>query len=422
MENHYPRVVVTGLGALTPVGNDVTTTWNNLKAGRSGIARITLFDPSNLETQFAGEVKGFDPKNYFDSKDARRLERFIQFAVVATREALADAQLKIDEHNRERIAIIIGSGVGGSLSAVEQGKILDTKGPRRVSPFFIPMMLVDTAAGQVAIEFGITGPNMAVVSACATGGNAIGEAAEMIKRGDVDAVICGGSEACLVPLAFAGFNVMGAISTRNDEPTKASRPFDATRDGMVMGEGAGILILENAEYARARGAKIYGELIGYGTSADAKHLATPDDGGEGIARAMRWALQRAQLQPTEIDYINAHGTSTKLNDKIETLAIKQVFGEHAYNVPISSTKSMIGHLLGGAGAVEAIICLKALQEGILPPTINYAMPDPECDLDYVPNQARPQKIRTAMSNSIGLGGHNSCLIFQTEGRREIDDL
>lgn len=406
------RVVVTGMGALTPAGNDVPTTWQSLKAGRSGIARITFFDPSNLATQFAGEVKGFDPKNHFDVKEARRLERFVQFAVVATREAIADAHLEINEQNTANIAVVIGSGVGGALSVAKQAKILETRGPRRVSPFFIPMILVDTAAGQVAIEFGIKGPNMAVVSACATGGNAIGEAAEMIRRHDVDVVICGGTEACLHPLAFAGFNVMGALSTHNDEPAKACRPFDARRDGFVLSEGAGVLVLENEEHARARGAKTYGHVIGYGTSADANHMAAPDAEGEGIGRAMEWALQRAHIEPQEVDYINAHGTGTKLNDVIETNAIKQVFGEDAYNIPVSSTKSMIGHALGGAGAIESIICLKALQENILPPTINYTTPDPACDLDYVPNTARQKEIHIAMSNSIGLGGHNSTVIFQ----------
>jgi 3-oxoacyl-[acyl-carrier-protein] synthase II len=405
------RVVVTGLGALTPVGNDVTTSWQNLKAGKPGIGRITLFDASNLLTQIAGEVKGFEPKDHFDVKEARRLTRFVQLAVVAAREAVADAQLKIDDSNNENIAVVIGSGVGGAMSVTDQVKILETKGPRRVSPFFIPMMLVDTAAGQVAIEFGVKGPNMAIVAACATGGNAIGEAAEIIKRGDVDVVICGGTEACLAPLAFAGFNVMGAISTRNDEPEKASRPFDATRDGMVMSEGTGILVLESEEHARARGAKVYGQIIGYGSSADAKHFAAPDAEGEGIGRAMQWALKRAHMSPRDIDYINAHGTGTKLNDVIETKAIKGVFGERAREIPVSSTKSMIGHMLGGAGAVEAVICLKAMQDSVIPPTINYSTPDPACDLDYVPNIARAKKVNVAMSNSIGLGGHNSCLIF-----------
>jgi 3-oxoacyl-[acyl-carrier-protein] synthase II len=384
-----------------------------LKDGRSGISRVTLFDVSNLATQIAGDVKGYDPRENFDVKEARRLERFVQFAVVAAREAIADAHLEIDDRNSETIAVVIGSGVGGALSTPEQAKILETRGPRRVSPFFIPMILVDTAAGQVAIEFGIKGPNMAVVSACATGANAIGEAAEMIKRGDVDAAVCGGAEACLSPLAIAGFNVMGSIYTRNDDPATACRPFDATRDGFVLAEGAGVLVLENAEHARARGAHIYGQVVGYGTSADAHHMAAPDLEGEGIGRAMQWALKRAHLEPSQVDYINAHGTGTKLNDPIETGAIKQVFGEEAYNIPVSSTKSMIGHTLGGAGAIESIICLKTIQEGTLPPTINYKMPDPACDQDYVPNFARAKRVDVVMSNSIGLGGHNASVIFQS---------
>jgi 3-oxoacyl-[acyl-carrier-protein] synthase II len=408
-----PRVVVTGMGALSPVGSNLATTWESMVAGRSGIARISLFDPSDLATQFAGEVKGFDPRAHFDVKEARRLERFVQFAVVAAREAIADAHLDIDESNSENIAVIIGSGVGGAVSVADQVKILETKGPRRVSPFFIPMILVDTAAGQIAIEFGIKGPNMAVVSACATGCNVIGESAEMIKRGDVDVVVSGGVEACLKPIVFAGFNVMGVLSTRNEDPERACRPFDATRDGFAMGEGAGILVLENADHARARGARVYGEVVGYGTSADANHFAAPDAEGEGIGRAMHWALKRARLEPRAVDYVNAHGTGTRLNDAIETNAIKQVFGDHAYHLAISSTKSMIGHTLGAAGALEAIACLKALYEGVLPPTINYSTPDPACDLDYVPNRARPQRIHTAMSNSIGLGGHNASVIFQT---------
>ncbi len=406
------RVVVTGMGALTPVGQDLPTSWENLKGGCSGVAPITLFDASNLATRIAAEVKGFDPKAHFDVKEARRLERFAQFAVVAAREAIADAHLEINGQNAEKIAIIIGSGVGGALSVPEQAKILETRGPRRVSPFFIPMILVDTAAAQVAIEFGIKGPNMAVVSACATGANAIGEATEMIKRGDVDAVVCGGTEACLAPLAIAGFNVMGVLSTRNEEPEKACRPFDETRDGFVIAEGSGVLILESAEHARARGARIYGEVVGYGTSADANHMAAPDAEGEGIGRAMQWALKRAHLTPDRIDYINAHGTGTRLNDTIETSAIKQLFGEHAYDLAISSTKSMIGHTLGAAGAIEAIICLKTLQDQTLPPTINYVHPDPTCDLDYVPNTARARRVQAAMTNSIGLGGHNSSVILQ----------
>ena len=320
--------------------------------------------------------------------------------------------MEINAQNCEKIAVVIGSGIGGATSIVEQSKILETRGARRVSPFMIPMILIDTAPANVAIEFGIKGPNLAVVSACSTGGNAIGEAAEMIRRGDADAVICGGTEACLAPIVFAGFNAMGALSTHNDAPEQACRPFDATRDGFVMGEGAGIMVLENAAHARARGARVYAERIGYGTSADAVHFAAPDAEGEGIGRSIRWALQRARIEPREVGYINAHGTGTKLNDAIETRAIKQVFGEHARSIPVSSTKSMIGHTLGAAGALEALFCVKALQEQILPPTINYTTPDPDCDLDYVPNAARRKEIRVAMSNSIGLGGHNSCLVFR----------
>ncbi len=408
-----PRVVVTGMGAVTPIGSNVATSWENMLAGRSGVARISSFDPSELATQFAAEVKDFDPRAHFDVKEARRLERFVQFAVVAAREAIADAHLAIDGRNCDRIAVVVGSGVGGAVSIADQVKVLETKGPRRVSPFFIPMILVDTAAGQIAIEFGIKGPNMAVVSACATGCNVIGEAAEMIKRGDAEVVVSGGVEACLKPVVFAGFNVMGVLSTRNEEPERACRPFDATRDGFAMGEGGGILVLEDSEHARARGAHIYGEVVGYGTSADASHFAAPDAEGEGIRRAMQWALQRAKIEPRQVDYINAHGTGTRLNDEIETNAIKHVFGEHARELAISSTKSMIGHTLGAAGAIEAIACLKALEQGILPPTINYSTPDPACDLDYVPNRARPRRIYTAMSNSIGLGGHNASVIFQT---------
>jgi 3-oxoacyl-[acyl-carrier-protein] synthase II len=394
------------------VGNDVPTTWENIKNGVSGVARITAFDPSALATQIAAEVKGFDPREHFEAKEARRLERFVHFAVVAAREAIADAHLEINAQNNERIAIVVGSGVGGAMAICEQTRIFDAKGPRRVSPVFIPMILVDTAAGQIAIEFTIKGPNMAVVSACATGVNALGEAAEMIKRGDVDVVVAGGTEAGLAPLAFAGFNVMGVLSTQNDDPPRAARPFDLHRSGFVMGEGAGVVILENAEYAQARGTKIYGEVVGYGTSADALHFAAPDAEGEGIGRSMAAALRKARMHPREVRYVNAHGTGTKMNDVVETLAIKNVFGEDAYNVPISSTKSMIGHLLGGAGAVESIFCLKAMEANVLPPTINYTTPDPACDLDYVPNQPRPQETPVTMCNSIGLGGHNASIIFR----------
>ncbi len=412
MSNNNIRVVVTGLGALTPVGNDVPTTWRALVEGRSGIKRITRFDPSPFKTQIAGEVKGFEPREHFNRKEARRLDRFVQFAVVATRQALEDAKLTINADNAERVGVIIGSAVGGIETLLTAFEKLQARGPRRLSPFFLPMMLSDTAPGQVVISCGAKGPNMAIVSACATSSNAIGEAAAMIRRGDADAIISGGSEAPLVPITLAGFNVMGILSTRNDEPERACRPFDATRDGPAMSEGASILILESLEHATERGAKIYGEIIGYGATADAAHIAAPAEGGEGMARAMRLALQQAGIKPEEVDYINAHGTATALNDVNETAAIKTVFGKHAYNLAVSSTKSMIGHLLGAAGAVEAIACLKALQDQIIPATINYQHPDPQCDLDYVPNEARPCQLRVVMSNSMGVGGHNACLIFR----------
>ena len=412
MPKNNTSVVVTGLGALTPVGNDVPTTWRALVEGRSGVKRITRFDPSPFETQIAGQVKGFDPQEHFDRKEARRLDRFVQFAVVATRQALEDAKLTINADNAERVGVVIGTAVGGIETLLTEFEKLQAGGPRRLSPFFLPMMLADAASGQVAISCGAKGPNIAIVSACASGSNAIGEAAEMIRRGDADAIISGGSEAPLLPIVFAGFNVMGVLSTRNDEPERACRPFDATRDGPAMSEGAGILILESLKHATARGAKIYGEIIGYGSTADATHMAAPAEGGEGMARAMRLALQQAGIRPEEVDYINAHGTGTALNDVNETVAIKTVFGKHAYNLAVSSTKSMIGHLMGAGGAVEAIACLKALQDQIIPATINYQHPDPQCDLDYVPNEARPCRLRVVMSNSMGLGGHNACLIFR----------
>ena len=352
-----PRVVVTGMGALTPVGNDYKTSWENIKAGRSGIGPITLFDASNLVTRIAGEVKGFEPRAHLEAKDARRLERFVQFAVVSAREAVKDAGLEITEENTERIGVYIGSAGGGTMAAGEQVRVLDAKGPHRVSPLFLPMMIVDTAGALVAIDQKIKGPNMAIVSACATGTNAIGEAAELVKRGDVDVVLAGGVEAPIVPLTIAGFNSMGVLSTRNDDPAHASRPFDATRDGFVLSEGAGILVLESEQHAINRGAKIYGMVTGYGTSADAVHFAGMDGDGGGITRSMKWALKRAMLEPKCIHYINAHGTATKINDSVETIAIKNVFGEDAYNIPVSSTKSMTGHMMGGSGAIEAYLLL-----------------------------------------------------------------
>jgi 3-oxoacyl-[acyl-carrier-protein] synthase II len=412
MQNHRTHVVVTGLGAISPLGNDVATFWDGIRHGRSAMAPVTLFDTSSFDTHFAAEVKSFDPLNYMDRKEARRSDRFVQFAVAATREALADAGLAITPENAERVAVGIGTGIGGIATISENVLALHTKGPRRVSPFFIPAVLADSASGYVAVTFGAKGNNLAVTAACATGGTALGEAMSVIARGDADVVITGASEAALVPVCFAGFNVMKALSTRNDEPTKASRPFDKGRDGFVVGEGAGILILESAEHAQARGARVYGELAGYGMTADANDMVQPAEAGEGMARAMRVALKHAGLAPREVQYINAHGTSTPLNDPTETAAIKSVFGESAYDVPVSSTKSMIGHCFGAAGALEAIICLKAMQDSLLPPTINLDDPDPLCDLDYVPNVARPAPIGVSMSNAMGLGGHNSCVIFR----------
>ncbi len=406
------RVVITGMGAITPLGNDVETFWQNVVAGRSGVGPITLFDASALKTRIAAEVRDFDPEAWFGRKEARRMDRYAQFALAATQQALQDARLNPAHVDRERVGVILGTGIGGIGALVQGVETLMTRGPDRISPFMVPMMLADTAPGLIAITYGFRGPNMAVVTACASGTNAIGEAMHLIRRGDADVVIAGGAEAAILPISVAAFNVMGAISTRNEEPERASRPFDRTRDGFVMGEGAGILVLERLEHAQARGARIYAEVVGYGASADAYHITAPLENGEGAALAMRRALADAGLSPREVDYINAHGTSTPLNDKSETQAIKAVFGEAAYDVPISSTKSMIGHLLGAAGAVEAIVCIRAITDGIIPPTINYEHPDPECDLDYVPNIARRKPVRVAMSNSFGFGGHNACVIFR----------
>jgi 3-oxoacyl-[acyl-carrier-protein] synthase II len=405
------RVVITGLGTLSPLGLDVESTWQSVINGRSGVAPITRFDASQHETKFAAEVKGFEPETYLGRKDARRMDRFVQFALVATDQALKDAQLEITDSNRDRIGALIGTGIGGVGTFANETETLREKGPRRVSPFLIPMILPDTAAGQVAIHFGVRGPNLAVTSACATGTNALGEAAEMIIRGAADVMIAGGTEAALTSLIVAGFNVTTALSTRNDDPSRASRPFDKNRDGFVAAEGTGILILESEEHARARGAHIYAEILGYGITNDAYHITSPAENGAGAAKCMQLALNDAGLKPGDIDYLNAHGTSTQLNDKAETAAVKTVFGEAAYSLPISSTKSMHGHLLGAAGAVEAIICLRAMQANLMPPTINYETPDPQCDLDYVPNQARPKVLNRIMSNSFGFGGHNGSIIF-----------
>lgn len=408
----FRRVVITGMGAITPVGNDVAQTWESLKAGRSGIARITLFDPSDMATQFAGEVKNFDPAERFGHKEARRMDRVTQFAMEACSQAVTSSRLLENGIDRDRIGVIIGSGVGGVGTLLEQYDVLKSRGPRRVSPFLIPMMLPDTSAAQIAIEYRLRGPNMAIITACATGTNAIGEAFEMVTRGAADAILAGGSEAGILPITIAGFNMMGALSTRNDDPAGACRPFDANRDGFVISEGAVVLVIESLEHAQARGATIHAEIVGYGTSVDANHMAAPLETGDGARLAMQNALDRAGLAPEAIDYLNAHGTSTRLNDVAETRAVKTILGERAYDVAVSSTKSMTGHLLGGAGALEALICVNVLEDGIIPPTINYEVPDPDCDLDYVPNEARQTDARVAMSNSFGFGGHNACVILR----------
>jgi len=414
MEARVRRIVVTGMGAVSPVGNDVASTWENVVAGRSGVGPITRFDASQYRTTIAAEARAFDPEQHFPARDARRMDPFAQFALVAAREALAEAGLSDEafaEGLGERTAVLVGSGIGGMTTITEQIRVLYDKGPGRVSPFLIPMILPESAASMVAIEHGLKGPNMAVTSACATGANAIGETASMIRNGRVDVGLAGGAEVGVIEIALAGFCAMRALSTRNDDPEHASRPFDRDRDGFVIGEGAGILVLEELEHALARGARIHAELVGYGTTDDAYHITAPDPDGAGATRCMQLALASAGLAPEQIDYINAHGTSTALNDATETQAIKRVFGDYAYRLPVSSTKSVTGHLLGAAGALEAILTIRALETGILPPTMNLMHPDPDCDLDYVPNQARAVPIRTALSNSFGFGGHNVSLIF-----------
>jgi 3-oxoacyl-[acyl-carrier-protein] synthase II len=405
------RVVVTGLGCISPLGNNFQDTWSALIAGKSGAGPITHFDASDHKTRFACEVKGFDGAALFGGKEARRMDRFCQFAVAASQEALEHAGLTLDNENRDRVGVLVGTGIGGIGTLLEQAEVLREKGPDRVSPFLVPMMISDNAAGTIAIRLGVRGPNAAFVTACATGSNVIGEAAEMIRRGSADVMFAGGAEASIVNVAMAGLNVMTALSTHNDDPVKASRPFDKNRDGFVMGEGGAILVLESLEHAQARGAKILSEVSGYGTSDDAFHISAPAENGAGAALCMKLALENAGIKPEDVGYINAHGTSTQLNDKSETAAIKTTFGEYAYKLPISSTKSMTGHLLGASGAVEAAICTEIFQRDILPPTINYETPDPNCDLDYVPNKARKAHPRHIMSNSFGFGGHNATLVF-----------
>ena len=407
----YRRVVITGLGCISPLGNDIQSTWKAALAGDSGVGLITHFDTTDFRTRIAAEVKGFDPVQSIGKRLARRTDLFTQFALEAAAQAIGDSGLSIDDGNRDRIGVIFGSGIGGVGTLIQESwKYLD-RGPRFVSPHMIPMMLPDAAPGHIAIAHGLRGPNMTVVTACASSANAIGEAAEMIRRGAADAILAGGAEAAIVPVAVAGFNSMNAISTRNDAPMEACRPFDLDRDGFIMGEGAACLFLESYEIAHARGAKILAEVIGYGATSDAFHMTAPAENGAGANICMRNALANAGLAPEQIDYINAHGTSTKLNDVSETQAIKATFGEHAYHLAVSSTKSMTGHLLGAAGAMESIFCILALQHDVIPPTINYNTPDPECDLDYVPNKARQQELTYVMTNSFGFGGHNACLIL-----------
>ena len=407
------RVVVTGIGLVTPVGSDRKTTWNSLLEGKSGIDYISLFDAEGFESRIAAEVNDFDAAPILGRKETRRLDRFAQFACVAALEALEDAGIDMATEDADRVGVLIGSGVGGIMTITEQHKILINKGPKRVSPFLVPMMLGDMASGQVSMMIGAKGPNFSTVSACATGTDSIGEALEMIRHGPADVVIAGGTEAAVCEIGVAGFNSCMALSTRNDDPQAASRPFDSGRDGFVLGEGAGLVVLESLEHAEKRGANVLAELAGYGASSDAHHVTQPHPEGEGAARAMKWAIEDAGLVPENVDYINAHGTSTPLNDKFETIAMKRMYGDHAYNLAISSTKSMTGHLLGAAGGIEAAFSVLAVKEGIIPPTINIDDPDPECDLNYVPNKAVKQDVNVAMSNSLGFGGHNASLVFKS---------
>lgn len=405
-----PRVVVTGIGAITPIGNDIDTTWRALLQGVSGADAITAFDTDGFDVRFACEVKGFEPADHMDRRVAKHLDRYAQLAVATAKMAVRDSGLEITPELAPHVGVVIGSGIGGMATWEKQHTTLMERGPNRVSPYLIPMLISDMAAGVASIELGARGPNMSVVTACASSANAIGEAAEMIRRGSATAMITGGAEATITALSIAGFASMKALSTRNDDPVHASRPFDRGRDGFVMGEGSGIVVLENYDHARARGAHIYGELLGYGATGDAYHMTAPDPDGKGAILAMERALQQAGLSPEAISYINAHGTSTPANDRIESMAIHQVFGNAAARVPVSSTKSMTGHLLGAGGAVELIFCLLAMRDKVVPATINYSEPDPECALDCVPNEPRAMSVTTAMSNSFGFGGHNACLV------------
>ena len=406
------RVVVTGLGAVTPIGNNVAEYWSGLTSGRNGVATISLFDASRHACRFAAEVKQFDPAGFIEPKDAKRWDRYCKFGVVAAKQALADAGLKITEANADRIGVSIGSGVGGLLTMETQAHVLEGKGPGRVSPFTVPMMIPNMATGLAAIALGAKGPSSAVATACAAGSNAIGDAFRLLQLGKADAMVCGGAESAITPLGVAGFASAKALSFRNDDPATASRPFDKERDGFVIGEGSGLLVLETLSHAEARGATILAEIVGYGTTCDAHHITSPTPGGVGGAAAMRLALDDAGLNAESIDYVNAHGTSTPANDSNETAAIKSALGHRASSIPVSSTKSMTGHLLGGSGGIEAVACVLALQHNVVPPTINYSNPDPDCDLDVVPNTAREHTLGTVLSNSFGFGGHNVCLAFK----------
>ena len=409
--NNDRRVVITGLGTITPLGNELETFWSNLKNGVSGIRRIEAFDTSGYDCQIAGEVRGFDPKPFFrNAKDIRRTDRFAQLALAAAKRALEDGGIDLEKIRRDRFGVIVSSGIGGLKTLEDQYTILLTKGPARTSPFTIPMLISNMASGLISMEYGLRGPNLCIVTACATSNNAIGESWRMIKFGDADIFLAGGSEASVVAIGLAGFSAMRALSTRNDEPERASRPFDRDRDGFVMSEGAGVVVVEELEHAKARGAKIYCELSGYGMSADAYHMTAPPPDGKGAARAMELALEHARISPDRVDYINAHATSTDIGDLIETRAIKKVFGDYAHKVSISSTKSMTGHMLGGAGGVEMAACALAIRDSVIPPTINLENPGEECDLDYTPNVAREKKVRVALNNSFGFGGHNATLV------------
>lgn len=408
----HTRVVITGLGAITPIGNDVSSFWSALVAGQSGAAPIRLYDASGQEVRIAAEVKGFDPAALLGHKEARRTDRFTQLAMAACNEALHDANLSLDDGDADEVGVVLGTGIGGLTTLLDNMDVFRTRGPRRVSALMVPMMMPNAGSAEIAIRYGLRGLVTAVSSACATGTNAIGEAAQRIRWGQAQVMICGGGESVMHPLALAALSNMGAVSRRNDDPERASRPFDAARDGFLMGEGAGVLVLESLEHARSRGARIHAEVVGYGASCDAFHITAPDETGAGAALSMARAFADAGLRPDQIDYVNAHGTSTPLNDRIETLAMHKAFGPAAATVPISSTKSMIGHLMGAAGAVEAIACVKTLETGIVHPTINYETPDPDCDLDYVPNEARATHPSTVMSNSFGFGGHNASLILK----------